>query len=258
MSYDDHLNSLLAFSPRSSADAHKEAEFRVLGPLDDEDIDDALKDFSGSGLNANAWGIDDPSHGPNLNRTNGLWGFDFDGADDYGEAPLVASSYFDAGLFWYAAALNIRTSAAPYTGESFQLPGVFGDSAGWIGLYIKSDVLLRAYHDGDGEKYNTLAYALASVVTVVVRFDGTNMHMRLNGGAEQSVAAGDVGDLTNVLYLGSGASAYSPLRLHHLSLGKSSISAANSATIAAALAGMVSTASPAPLIVHHRKMQGAA
>lgn len=241
--YEGYFATILGFTPKLTADARKEWEFRGLSAGQDADCEEA-KDFSGSGVNANAWETVDPSVAPNLNDADGRPGFDSDGIDDYMVSPETAGNYVVAGGGWIAGSFGPCTASFPAPGSySFDYAGLVVDSDGggqW-GTYLTSLTTVRAFKWTGADSNIEAAIGSGAAFTFVARYVGGDIFIRTNGGAEEVLdTAGNLNGLSGFLwFLRSGNSGRRVSgRVRHISVGDGAISDADSAAINAAMIAM--------------------
>lgn len=145
-----------------------------------------------------------PAAGSNL---NGLATVSFNGSQYVGSGASIGSDFFTSSA-WSASVL-VNPSAYG-SGD-----GTMGTDAFWgdLGGYIQSGLGTASAHgghvqvDGVTNYLPTQAMSLSTWQCVQVKYDGTNVKLRVNSGAWQSVATGGngVGDLTTVLQIGQAA-----------------------------------------------------
>lgn len=147
---------------------------------------------------------DKPTTGANL---NGLATVDFNGSQFVGSGGLVGSDFFTSGA--YSVSVLVRPTSYGSNDGTMATNAFWGD----VGGYIQSGLGTAAAHgghvqvDGVTNYLPTQSMSLSSWSCVQVKYDGTNVKLRVNSGAWQSVATGGngVGDLTTTLQIGLAA-----------------------------------------------------
>jgi hypothetical protein len=143
------------------------------------------------------------------NQFNGLPSMRFDGLDDYmltDDEPLsalITGSEFTLFAVFNAASSD-SSAAASYNNEM-----IFGDGAGWWGLYMKaSNVLMYSYGPADNHADNSVTTVTWYMVSA--RHAGGALYAHLDGGSDVTVTAGDTGGLSaSLIYVGGKGTAAS-------------------------------------------------
>ena len=135
---------------------------------------------------------------------------DFEGTNDY-LGGAVLSNFISANANHVFAVLRAQTvtgiNATPYLNN-----GVIADfGLGWWGLYLKTvagEVQVHGFHwDSNLRDAIALGLELGNDALVEWSYDGTTLRCQVGGGVVATAAGGgSIGDLTNLLRIGNGAS----------------------------------------------------
>jgi hypothetical protein len=82
---------------------------------------------------------------------------------------------------------------------------LIADTGSFWGIFVKSSGNVRAYQWDGAEKYAETTISSGAYALIQAKYDGTNIKVRVNGGAWQSAAAGNISTLTgtlSVMFLG--------------------------------------------------------
>lgn len=126
---------------------------------------------------------------------NGLDGADCDGVNEaFNYTGGTADTVIASAAYTYVIACVPRSPAAP-GGVAYDDDIFFGDNGGVFGLGYNNNSggAFRAFHD-DGAVKTTASVACSADAfhTIAVRYDGTNLKIRVDGGSWTSVTAGNV------------------------------------------------------------------
>lgn len=144
-----------------------------------------------------------PTYGAN-GFGSGLPWFDFDGANDSLASTLTFDDLVADGGEWYFGAVvavdAISTDAASDTNAA-----ILSESAGYWSAMFRSSNGANAYVFDGGTKLVAASIGATPVAKclVEIRATGGTLYIRVNKGAEASVAAGDVSVLNGTLRLGA-------------------------------------------------------
>lgn len=116
---------------------------------------------------------------------------------------VSAATLLGAGDYTYILALSIL-SASQTSGSTYANHRVLGDSGGYLGLYVKNidggTCYLQGYsYDSGGDKHADIAVNKGEFLVVTVKHDGSNVKIRVNGGAWTSVASGDAASASSAM-----------------------------------------------------------
>lgn len=138
-----------------------------------------------------------PSSGTAVNGFNPAT---FDGVNDKLGGAAV-STYMTVAAYAGWALVNVSSistnSAAPalYDNVTIWSNGAFG------GLVLRSTGTVTLFHFDGSQQEVAASFSTATWQLVQWKYDGTNLKVRVNGGARSSTAAGSLSDLTSTFYL---------------------------------------------------------
>lgn len=135
---------------------------------------------------------------------NGFNTADFDGTNDVLTNGTAISTLLSASAWSFWDLVNIDAidtdNALSYNNDVL----AFGTGAFW-GVHLKSNggsPLVQAYQWDGAEKKAEASISTGSWALVQAKYDGTNIKVRVNSGAWQSTAAGNITTTTGTLVLG--------------------------------------------------------
>ena len=126
----------------------------------------------------------------------------FDGTDDYLVNSSAISAFLPASSAYFAVVFR-QKSSAPGTTNSWLLPAIFADNGGYLGLHmvnIGGTATLRSYiYSGGGEVNADKTVSLNTWTIAIMKWNGSNLSLSINGDTPNTAAAGSVDDVTNTL-----------------------------------------------------------
>ena len=135
-----------------------------------------------------------------LSGLNSLNIANFDGSDDVLNG-IAMTNFFSPtsySAFVVGRARTIVTNSVNgYENEAF-----YGDSGGYVAMYLRSSNLIGAYNYDTGNKVATTAYTANTFVIGYAELSGSNIRIRTNGGSETITAASAPYSLLSTLQLG--------------------------------------------------------
>jgi len=184
----------------------------VDGETVEEWEDDDGKDLS-------FWYLSDPSAEPTYRTSVPLMALaclDFDGTNDRmglydsaGVTPKSLANVLSASAKTVLLSIYVEAIVGS-DASAFNNDGIFVDSGQFFGLHVKSVAgvhTLQGYNwDGNEDKVEA-TISLATSYVVMLRHNGTNLYMAINGGAESSVASGATSTTTGNIMLGRNGTA---------------------------------------------------
>lgn len=125
----------------------------------------------------------------------------FDGVDDLLLGTALSNYITNSARTMFAVfqASSISTNSA----NTYANDAVVGDAGGFAGLHLKSGGPTAHAYNWDGtDDQVSVSIALSTPVLVMLRHEGGNLYVSKNGGAESSVASGNLTTLTGALIAG--------------------------------------------------------
>jgi len=123
---------------------------------------------------------------------------DFDGTDDAVASASAISTFVSASAWFFWALVNID-AIANNNASAFSNDLVFGDSSQFFGIHLKANggsPLVQAYQWDGAEKKAEASISTSTWTAILARYDGTNIRLKVNNGAVQTAAAGNITTLT--------------------------------------------------------------
>jgi hypothetical protein len=124
----------------------------------------------------------------------------FDGSNDK-LTSVAASNFVSASahsVFVVGKAASVSTNAA----SAFQNSAFYGDSSGYISIYLTSTSLMGAYNwDGNADTA-TRSYTIGNNAIFYSQLSGGSIRARINGGTEASTVSGNTEVLTGTMQVG--------------------------------------------------------
>lgn len=134
-----------------------------------------------------------PSYDASDARFNGLPSIEGNGVDQYLSGAAL-QDFIGATPTAYTLVIVLSlTSASNANGTlGYDEDGIFGELAGYWGLYGNTGPGLSAFSYDANSDLVDKAISYATTYVVAYRYDGTNIYMSVNGGAESSAASGGI------------------------------------------------------------------
>lgn len=134
-----------------------------------------------------------PSYDASDARFNGLPSIEGNGVDQYLSGAAL-QDFIGATPTAYTLVIVLSlTSASNANGTlGYDEDGIFGELSGYWGLYGNTGPGLSAFSYDANSDLVDKAISYATTYVVAYRYDGTNIYMSVNGGAESSTASGGV------------------------------------------------------------------
>lgn len=156
---------------------------------------------TGSSGSRNLTEVDNaPSTG---SAVNGLTPADFDGINDRLLTGALMSALFTAAAGSLAIVFNSDTAAADAGASApYGNPPLLADTNGLFIVGFSTSGVRVGYYDGATWNSVAVACATGGWHVVFVRWNGTNLEVRLDGGSWSSVARANISDVTGQVRLG--------------------------------------------------------
>lgn len=135
---------------------------------------------------------------------NGYAGIRYDGSDDQLQGN-GASHYISAGAYTYCVIVKPANTGGTNTGSNaWNNPQIVGDGSGWQGIVVtNSQFHGYIFSDGDAGGAGS-AYTPGTWYIVIVKWNGTDLSIRVNGGSAITDPATNPDNLANGLNTGDG------------------------------------------------------
>ena len=153
----------------------------------------ASESTGSSGLRSLTQASVPPSAGSSV---NGYAPADFDGSNDFLSTNLTVSDFVTASAGSIAALVNIDAinTAVPIGGIGFNNDAIVNDTGGYVGLVLggASSNQAQAYIYDGAMKAAGVTVTLATWQFLQMRWDGTRVEIRLNGGSWSTALCGSI------------------------------------------------------------------
>jgi hypothetical protein len=140
---------------------------------------------------------------------------DFDGVNDFLTGSTIALSGFLSAASGYIVVSFIVDAFTTSAVNIYDNSPIFADVGGFVGLHLKSPNILAAYNWGGSANSTTTTIATGAPYVVEWRHDSGSLFLRVNGGAETSVASGNTTTLNALVNLG-GVTACANIKIFEL------------------------------------------
>lgn len=199
------------FTSRGNPPSGAPSDGSAIQQWDDESVSDQIADDNGNTSIDPLWRQSSPGLV--------LPCLDFDGSNDLLAAVTDDSAtqktlddWISASAFTLMVALRVESSSAN-SGTAYLNEGIVADSGQFFGLLVKNDtgqVKLIGYSWDGAAQAVFHDISVNTNYVVCYRYDGTNLRLSVNGGTEQTAAAGSNTGSSGAMLIGSNgdASAY--------------------------------------------------
>lgn len=119
---------------------------------------------------------------------------DFNGAQ-YIKTDVVMSAILSASAYSLQFIAEFDTAGAT-NAAIYSEPGIFANTSSYVNVSYTTSGVRAGRNTGADELTAYIALATSTKACIQMKYDGTNIKCRVNGGAWQSVAAANVTDLT--------------------------------------------------------------
>lgn len=148
-----------------------------------------ITDKSGNSRNLTGAGAARPTFKTAMFPRGGS-GFDFDGTDDAVTSAATFETFAPAAAYSFAF-LFIANTIGTANANSYDNDAVFCETNGNCSLYLHSTTPTAGLGHWDGaDKKQTQTIVTGTACVITGRYDGTNIYIAKDGGAEASTAAG--------------------------------------------------------------------